>query len=70
MSNYGDIPEVGDFSDLAHVFAVPYVDAATLDRRMRHYCNAVSLKMVGLGSAADYSIRIYENLATLMDRNS
>ena len=36
-ANYQDVPEASDFTDLALTFALPYVDAATLDRRIRDY---------------------------------
>lgn len=69
MANYDDIPEVGDFSDLAHISALPYVDAGTFDRRMRHYCEAASRKLSRLGCVADYRNRIYQDLGSLMQAN-
>lgn len=66
MGNYGDVPEVGDFSDLAHVFAVPYVEMATLDNRMRDYCSRASRRLVKLGLAVDYRERLYSDLGDLM----
>jgi hypothetical protein len=68
MGNYDDIPEVGDFSDLAHVTAVPYCEAATLDNRMRDYCSRASRRLGRLG-APDYRQRLYRNLNDLMRRN-
>lgn len=69
MANYTDIPETGDFSDLAHVSGVPYTDAATLDRRMRHYCTLASREMVRLGAANNYADRLYGDVADLMCTN-
>jgi hypothetical protein len=69
MANYGDIPETGDFSDLAHISAVPYVDAVTLDRRMRHYCGLAAQTVSGLGGANNYGDRLFEDLADLMRKN-
>lgn len=69
MANYGDVPEVGDFSDLAHICALPYVEAGTFDRRMRHYCEVASRKLSRLGCVADYRDRAYQNLGTLMQAN-
>ena len=69
LLNCNDIPEVGDFSDLAHVSAVPYVDAATLDNRMRAYCSQASRDLVRLGLCVDYRQRLYRNLADVMQRN-
>jgi hypothetical protein len=66
MGNYGDVPEVGDFSDLAHIFAVPYADATTLDNRMRDYCFRAARRLVKMGTAVDYRERLYRNLADLM----
>ena len=54
MTNYADVPEVGDFSDLAHICALPYVEAATFDRRMRHYCEVASRKLIKLGCSVNY----------------
>src|SRR5258708_183480 len=69
MMNYANVPEVGDFSDLAHVFAVPYVDAATLDRRMRNYCSQASRRLAGLPFCVDYRQRLYRDLEDVMRRN-
>ncbi|MCL4552546.1 MAG: hypothetical protein M1305_03180 [Candidatus Marsarchaeota archaeon] len=69
MANYGDVPEVGDFSDLAHICALPYVEAATFDRRMRHYCEVASRELLGLGCVVDYRDRVYQDLGSLMQAN-
>lgn len=69
MSNYEDVPEVGDFSDLAHVSAVPYVEVATLDNRMREYCSRAARRLVRVGLAVDYRERLYRDLASLIDKN-
>ena len=66
MQDYRYIPETGDFSDLAHVAAVPYVEAATLDRRMRHYCGIASQRLSGLGFETNYGARIHQDLGSLM----
>lgn len=70
MANYTDIPETADFSDLAHVSAIPYVDAATLDNRMRHYCTAASREIMNFGATYNYAVRLYEDVAALIQRNS
>jgi hypothetical protein len=70
MQNVNDIPEAGDFSDLAHVYAVPYVQAATLDRRMRHYLRIASERLLARGGLINYSERVYENLVMFIARNS
>jgi hypothetical protein len=69
MRNYADIPEVGDFVDLNLIFAVPYVDAATLDNRMREYCLQAARSLTRLGLAVDYSDRLYRDLASVMQKN-
>lgn len=70
LSNKGDIPEASDFSDLAHVFVLPYVDAATLDRRMRHYVRTAAQKMLRPGAEIDIGARVYENLTDIVTKNS
>jgi hypothetical protein len=67
MANYEDVPEVGDFTDLAIVESIPHVDAATLDRRMRGYCTAAARKMTDAGAVHDYGDRVYANLPALME---
>jgi len=64
--NYEDIPEASDFTDLALTFALPYVDAATLDRRIRDYCQRASRKLSKLDVAHNYRERIYDDLADLL----
>lgn len=68
MGNYGDNPEASDFTDLALTFALPYVEAATLDRRIRTYCSQASRKLCKLGATQNYSERVYENAADLLHR--
>lgn len=68
MTNYDDIPEAGDFTDLALVSAIPYVDAATLDNRMREYCRRGSRKMMKFGAMHNYSDRLYANVGDIMGR--
>jgi hypothetical protein len=65
-ANYADVPEVGDFSDFAQVFAVPYVDAATLDNRIRDYCRIASRKIARMGGVCSYSARVCTDVADLM----
>jgi hypothetical protein len=68
MENLNDVPESADFSDLAHVYALPYVQSATLDRRMRHYCRVASGRLLARGGVINYSQRVYNSLATFMAR--
>jgi len=69
MANHTDDPETGDFSDLAQAAAIPYADAATLDRRMRGYCQGASRKLVRLGCTSNYADRVYSDLGEFMKRN-
>ena len=70
LENLNDVPEAGDFSDLAHVYALPYVQSATLDRKMRHYVRIGAERLLTRGGLINYSERVYENLATFIGRNS
>lgn len=67
--NYQDMPEVGDFVDLNFVFAVPYVEAITLDRRMREYYSRAARRLVRGGLSVDYRDRLYRDLPSLMQKN-
>jgi hypothetical protein len=69
MENLNDVPESADFSDLAHVYALPYVQSATLDRRMRHYCRIASERMLARGGLIRYSERVYDNQGMFVGRN-
>jgi hypothetical protein len=68
MANYTDVPEIADFSDFAHIFTVPYLDAVTLDRRMRHYTGVASRKVTRFRATQNYRVRLYENTADVMQR--
>lgn len=67
MLNVANVPEVGDFSDLSHIYAIPYVDAATLDRRMRTYCSQASRRIARLAFGIDYRDRLYHDLGEVME---
>jgi len=66
--NYQDIPEASDFTDLAFTFALPYVDAATLDRRIRDYCQRASRKLCRFKAVHNYRHRVYDDVADLLRR--
>jgi len=70
MANYMDIPETADFSDLAHIFALPYVEAATLDGRMRHYCGVASREILRFGGSTNYADRVYRDVADFIQRHA
>jgi hypothetical protein len=66
--NLNDNPEAGDFVDLALISAIPYVDAVTLDRRMRTYVEQAARKMLKVNAAVNYRDRVYEDVSELMRR--
>ncbi|MGA3326778.1 MAG: hypothetical protein ABSF45_20120 [Terriglobia bacterium] len=68
MGNYTDIPETADFSDLAHISALPYVEVATMDRRMTHYCGVASRKIVTFGGGVNYADRLCRDITDLMQQ--
>src|SRR5438552_887580 len=61
-ANVRDLPKPGDIPDTAHIRAIPYVTAATLDRRMLGYVRQVNKKLVKMSRAVDYSDRLFANL--------
>jgi hypothetical protein len=68
--NYQDVPEASDFTDLALTFALPYVDSATLDRRIRDYCQRACRKLSKLNVAHNYRERVYNDVSDLLQRTS
>jgi len=66
--NANDNPEAGDFVDFALISTLPYVDAITLDRRMRNYVAQASRKMRAVNAAVNYRNRVYEDVVELMRR--
>jgi len=69
LANENDNPPGSDVFDRALIYALPYVDALTLDRRMRHYCAGASRKIVRFGGVHNYNDRVYENVASIMARH-
>lgn len=66
LTNEGDIPTESDIPDFGYINAIPYVEGATLDRRIFHYCTTVSRKLHGLNPAVNYSDYIFPNLHAMM----
>ena len=66
VKNVGDKPDASDIPDLSHINAIPYVDAATLDRRMHGYCSQVGRKLQKAQSTIDYTDRIFPSLNALL----
>lgn len=69
MANYGDAPNASDFSDLALIWAIPYVDAVTLDRRMRHYCAIATQSLLTRGGSTDFKSRLFTNLSAVQSNH-
>jgi hypothetical protein len=63
LQNVQDVPEDSDFEDFQHVSCIPYVDAMTLDRRMRGY---VSQAAMGLG--VPYNERVARGVTDVLER--
>lgn len=62
----GDSPKDSDIPDFAHINAIPYVDAATLDRRMLHYFRTVVSKLRTLNASIAYDVYVYPSVGDLM----
>jgi len=59
--NITDPGHLQDFEDLGHVRCIPYVDAATLDRRMAAY-----VQQVTKGWPNDHGRKVYRDLADII----
>lgn len=66
VGNPNDALQRGDILDFAHIGAIPYVDCATLDRRMYHYCGQACQKFGRTNPNANYSSRTFRNLSDLI----
>lgn len=62
LKNKYDEAEKGDIYDFAHIDCLPYVDAITLDRRMRGY-----VAQAGQSLGLDYQTKVYSNLDEIHD---
>jgi hypothetical protein len=63
VRNVGDQPIGSDLEDFHHIDCLPYVDAITLDKRMRGYVSQVSFSM-----KVDYSEKTFGNLKTVLNK--
>jgi hypothetical protein len=66
----GDVPKDGDLVDFALLRAIPYVDAVTLDRRIRHYCRGALRRLEKKHAALNFSERIFNDVGGLMSRGT
>ena len=70
VANIRHEPKDSAIFDFAHLYAVPYVDAITLDGTMIHYCRAAITKLQKLDSAINYDEHLYPNLERLLQETS
>lgn len=55
-----------DIQDFAYLYAIPYVDAITLDRRIRGYAASVAQRLKKLNPDVDYTNRLFQNFESVM----
>jgi hypothetical protein len=67
VANVRDIPKDSDLPDFAQIQPIPYVDAITMDRRMRDYTGRVSRRLHKEYGSTNYAERIFPKLAPLLD---
>jgi hypothetical protein len=67
VRNFRDIPKDSDLLDFAHIPAIPYIDAITMDRRMTDYVTRVSRRLSAEYASTNYGDRIFPKLAPLLD---
>lgn len=68
LNNQSDIPQDGDILDFNHLKPVPYVDALTLDRRMRTYLDQVIRRLSLIDARLNLSARVFRNLEEVLNR--
>jgi hypothetical protein len=68
VANGKDALQDSDLWDHAHFPAIPYVEFATLDRRMVGYCSGISAGLAKQNSSADYRSRVFGSLRDLVTR--
>jgi hypothetical protein len=67
MNNLTETVNENDISDIAHVGAVPYVDAITMDRNTAALCRGVAKRLTKMNPAINYEERIFASLEELLD---
>ena len=65
-SNSRDVVQSGDHFDFSHAARIPYVDALTLDRRMRGYANQ-TIRQLQRFPGCDYSGRVFDDLSAVVN---
>lgn len=66
QANVADVPKDGDIPDIAHIYAIPYVDHITLDRRMCGYGRCVAKKLFRTNPVVNYEPRLFASLSELL----
>lgn len=66
MANPGDIPLDSDIPDIAHIFAIPYAEAATIDRRIMNYFLMVTKRLKKINPAIRYDEYTHRSIGDLM----
>lgn len=67
MNNLAERVSGNDIFDRAHVLAVPYVDAVTMDRNTADLCRRVSRRLSEKNPVIRYEERIFSGLKDLLD---
>ena len=67
VRNVRDLPKDSDLLDFAHIPAIPYADAITMDRRMTDYATRVSRRLQAEYSYTNNAENIFPKLAPLLD---
>jgi len=67
VRNETDRLQESDVEDHAHFPAIPYVDYATMDRRMTGYIKNIARRLVRRDTGLDYSCRVFKSLSELMN---
>lgn len=70
MNNLTENISENDISDLAHVEAVPYIDAVTMDGNTADLCHRVSKRLGKKHPSIRYEQRIFSKLKDLLDSKS
>jgi hypothetical protein len=67
MNNLTEKVSPNDIFDRAHVLAVPYVDAITMDANTADLCRRVARRLKAQNPAVNYEERIFTSLKELLD---
>jgi hypothetical protein len=55
-----------DTQDFAYLYAIPYIDAITFDRRIRGYAASVAQRLKKLNPHVDYTNRLFQSFESVM----